>query len=206
MHTSTRLTSQSNGHFADRFQQFVLLLTLFALLTFNTSVLADSLTDRHIRAFIASMEELKTIEDELKEFELDEDDGLEGMPSMAQLVENMRDYPVYGRVETAVKKHGFSSVDAWAVTADRVIRAVISVHMEAHQADYRMEMMQLMEDLDSNPHMSAQQRQQMRDMIMQGQEWFDEFGNAPDADRRAIQPHLQRLIEVLELDIEDPDD
>lgn len=55
------------------------------------------------------------------------------------------------------------------------------------------EMAKAMEEINNNPHMSEAQKQQMRDMMGGAMSAMETASNAPEADKRALRPHLDAL-------------
>ena len=175
------------------------LLLLLLLAPFAAQ--AETLTDQTIRSFISSLETLQGMESEFDEMTEDfpAEKGERGgeMPDMSRIfsssIERMKGHDLYNRREDVVEQHGFANPESWAKTGDRIFQARSALEMGEQSNTMNQEMAKAMEEINNNPHMSEAQKQQMRDMMGGAMSAMETASNAPEADKRALRPHLDAL-------------
>lgn len=181
-------------------------------LAFTLSVLfplvaaAESLTDENVRAFINTLKDAETLEDDFDKLnqELpDADDGSE-MPDFSSIfsdsVAKMRGHEAYDRMEEIVEDHGFDSMEEWGATGDRVFQAWMAVEMEEQHPEMAREMAAAMDQINNNPNLSEAQKEQMRAMMGGATAAMENARNAPEADKEAVRPHMDELRTVTKSD------
>ncbi|HEY9119549.1 MAG TPA: hypothetical protein VIN33_07305 [Marinobacter sp.] len=184
-----------------------ILFTLACLLALSPlTVHAEALTDEKVRSFISSLETLQGMEDEFEELNEDlatEEDATE-MPDMSRIfsssVEKMKGHEMHDRLEEVVQQHGFSSPEEWGRTGDRIFQAWSALEMGEQSGQVDQEMAKAMEEIDNNPNMSEAQKQQMREMMSGAMSAYKQAANAPEADKRAVRPHIEALRGATESD------
>lgn len=179
-------------------------ICLFALASLNAR--AETLTDQTIRSFIGSLEQLQSMEDDFDELTEDlstEEENAE-MPDMSRIfsssVERMKGHDIYNRIEDVVQQHGFSSVEQWGKTGDRIFHAWSALEMGQQSGEMNQEMARAMEEINNNPNMSEAQKQQMREMMGGAMSALEQAANAPEADQQAVRPHMDALRSVTDAD------
>jgi hypothetical protein len=105
----------------------------------------------------------------------------------------MKGHELYDDLAKAVRSHGFSSPEQWGETGDRIFRAWSALEMGQQSGQMNQEMAKAMEEINNNPHMSEAQKQQMRDMMGGAKSMMDHASSAPEADKRAVRPHMEAL-------------
>ena len=185
------------------------LVPLLFLLSFAPfAAQAETLTDQTIRSFISSLETLQGMENEFDAMKEDfpAEKGGRGteMPDMSRIfsssIERMKGHDMYNRLEDVVEQHGFANPEAWAKTGDRVFQAWSALEMGEQSGEMNQEMAKAMEEINNNPHMSEAQKQQMRDMMGGAMSAMETASKAPEADKRALRPHLDALRSATESD------
>jgi protein-tyrosine-phosphatase len=184
-----------------------ILFTLACLLALSPlTVHAEALTDEKVQSFISSLETLQGMEDEFEELNEDlatEEDATE-MPDMSRIfsssVEKMKGHEMHDRLEEVVQQHGFSSPEEWGRTGDRIFQAWSALEMGEQSGQVDQEMAKAMEEIDNNPNMSEAQKQQMREMMSGAMSAYKQAANAPEADKRAVRPHIEALRGATESD------
>ncbi len=172
---------------------------LFALFTlFAVSSHAQSLSDQNISSFIESLKAAEKLEPEFEDLsgEMDgEDDG--SMPDFSRIfsdsLDELKGHEAYSRLEELARDHGFSNLDEWASTGDRVFRAWMAIEMEQQNPDARQEMNTALAEIENNPNMTAEQKAQMRAMMESAMGAMQSASNAPAADVEAVRPHVNAL-------------
>ncbi|MCL7942525.1 hypothetical protein [Marinobacter sp. ATCH36] len=163
------------------------------------SVHAETLTDQTVRSFISSLEDLQTMEDEFEDLteDLSAEEEAAEMPDMSRIfsssVEQMKGHDMYNQLEDVVQQHGFSSPEQWGQIGDRIFHAWSALEMGQQSGQVNQEMARAMEEIDNNPNMSEAQKQQMREMMGGAMSAFEQAASAPEADKQAVQPHMEAL-------------
>ena len=166
-----------------------------------------SLTDAQVKRFVASMEEVQQLFDEYDDLhEMDDDfDDFDGeidmtFPEnpMSDAIAEMRGHAVYNRLQGVVRKHGFSNVEQWAGTGDKVMMAFYSLLMEEAHPEAVAEMQAALREIDDNPYMGEAQKQEMRKMMESAMSHMSHLMDAPAADKAVVRPHMSELRRVLE--------
>lgn len=177
-----------------------ILLTLICLLSLSAlTAHAETLTDQTIRSFINSLETLQGMEEEFEELTDDLATGEDAgeMPDLSRIfsssVEQMKGHDMHNQLEDVVQQHGFTSTEQWGRIGDRIFHAWSALEMGDQSGDMNREMASAMEEINNNPHMSEAQKQQMRQMMGGAMSAFEQAANAPEADKRAVRPHLDAL-------------
>ncbi len=179
-----------------------LLAALGAFFIFAGEVLAadhEPLTDAKIKNFIASMEGVKALGQELdaagktQALEIDAlpKAGEEFRPYTKSVAALKAKHPDdHRRLAALVKEHGFS-VDSWAETGDRVMVAYV-----AEKAAERPESLAHAQAMD--PAMLSMVPPEMRAQMEGVMAMMEAVKNAPAADRAALRPHMAALDAELE--------
>ncbi|MBE01487.1 hypothetical protein [Marinobacter lutaoensis] len=177
-----------------------LLLILLALMPLSAR--AGELSAERVRGFIASLQALQTAfaEDQALPEDLSEppaDDGHLEMPDFSRIfsnaIEGLAGSPAYDRAEGIVESHGFADLSDWAGTGDRIYQAWMAIEMEQRAPQVTRDMAQAMAEIDNSPHLSAEQKAQMRAMMASAQHSVRQAQSAPAEDIAAIRPHLDAL-------------
>ena len=124
------------------------------------------------------------------------------MPDLSRVfsssLEQMKGHQMYGRLEDIVQQHGFASAETWGKAGDRIFQAWSALEMGEHSGQMNQEMAKAMEQINNNPNMSEAQKQQMRAMMGGATSAMEQAANAPEADKRAVQPFIDELRAVTE--------
>lgn len=170
----------------------VLALTL-SLVSFSAQ--AEKLTDNTIRSFITTLEKAQALESEFEELN-DEEGDVESVDMsriFSSSVENLKGKEAYGRLERLVKDNGFNNLNEWAATGDRIYGAWMAIEMEGQSPGFNQEMQKALADLENDPHMSDEQKAQMRSVMEVAVGTTQMASQAPSADIKAVRPHVKAL-------------
>lgn len=178
-------------------------LTLAFTLLFPLIAGADSLTDEQVRAFINTLKDAETLEDDFDDLNRELPAAGDGaMPDFSSIfsdsVKQMRGHASYERLEDIVEDHGFDSMEQWGTTGDRVFQAWMAIEMEQRHPEMAREMANAMDAINNNPNLTEAQKQQMRAMMGGATTAMDNARNAPEADKQAVRPHMDTLRSVTE--------
>ncbi|MDX1599457.1 hypothetical protein [uncultured Marinobacter sp.] len=180
-----------------------LVLALTLLLT-TSPLAADSLTNEKVRAFINTLQEAETLEDDFDQLneQMQGSRNPSDMPDFSSIfsdsVNQMRGHEAYNRMEDIVKNNGFDSMEDWGATGDRVFQAWMAIEMEDQHPQMAREMAAAMDEINNNPNLSEAQKEQMRSMMGGATAAMESARQAPAADKQAVRPHMQALRAVTE--------
>jgi len=176
-----------------RYRPIVAVLVLIlSLVSFGAH--AQELTDSTIRSFITTLEKAQAMEPEFEELnDTGNNEALDLSRIFSSAVEEMEGEEIYGRLEDLVQKNGFRNLDEWATTGDRIYRAWIAIEMKNQSPEFEKEMRSAMAEMDNNPHMSAEQKAQIRASMQTALGLTQKANDAPPADIEAVKPHMEAL-------------
>jgi hypothetical protein len=181
------------------------LALLISLLAFTAQ--ADSLSDTTIRAFIASMQDVQTLENQYAgtdQWPDDTEDNTDSMPDISRLfsdgLKEMKAYPVYAQFEKLIKNRGFSSAEQWASVGDRVFHAMMAIEMQSESPDMAQDVAEAMVEIENNPDMTAEQKAQIKAMMAGAMGVAQSVSKAPPADIKAVRPHMDALRTLMDSD------
>lgn len=162
---------------------------------------AEALTDSQVQSFLASLSAAQALEPELEaiqdEMEANAREADSEAPDFAHIfsntVRNMEGQPVYEQLEDIVQEHGFSDLQQWGLTGDRIFRAWMAIELQEQNPQAQQEIAEAMAEIENSPHMTETQKAQMRAMMEGAMGAMESARNAPPADIEAIRPHLDEL-------------
>ncbi len=91
-----------------------------------------------------------------------------------------------------VKRHGFSSVEEWAAVGDRAMRAFAAAQMKREMPEIDAQMAEMQKSL-AQSGMSKKQQEAMMQMVNSSRQTMQTFQDVPEADKKAVAPHLDRF-------------
>jgi len=179
-----------------------ILILCLAQFTFGVApASAEALTSDRVQSFLASLSAAQALEPELEaiqdEMEAEAMAADAPAPDFSQIfsntVRNMKGQPVYNRLEDIVQDHGFSDLQQWSRTGDRIFRAWMAIEMQEQAPQAQREIADALAEIENSPHMTETQKAQMRAMMEGAMGAMESAKNAPPADLEAIRPHLDEL-------------
>ena len=159
---------------------------------------AEPLTPSLIDRWITTMQQFQ--DQKVIEKDMDEGSDFEGDLDevMAQLaVEVRKSAPAM----VVIQKQGFSSANEWGDVSARIYRTFAAIHIEDDGAamEINQQMQQALRELDSNPHLTADQKAQMRQQMAAAGKTMASFtDNVSSADKAAVKARLQQLEQLFE--------
>lgn len=185
----------SQNHYSQHHRQLAVLLALALVLSLvSLRAHAEKLTDNTIRSFITTLEKAQAMEPEFEELDDKQDNKTPDMSRIfSSSIEEFKGEKIYDRLEDLVQDHGFRDVNDWATTGDRIYSAWIAIEMSDQSPALRKEMESALAEIESSPHMSAQQKAQMRASMETAIGFTQQASQAPAADIEAVKPHLEAL-------------
>ncbi|PAU81104.1 hypothetical protein CK501_05955 [Halovibrio salipaludis] len=173
------------------------------LLLVALPAMAQPLSDDRIERFLASLEDLESLGEQVENTDMFGDMGQEIQEQamrkgefrpMRMMVEKMRDHEMHDEFAAAVSDHGFQRPEDWADTGDRIMRAMAAMELKKHnRGDMQAEMGAMMEQMENNPNISEQQRKRMRQQMEQAMAGMKAMADAPEEDIEAVRPYRDRI-------------
>ncbi len=173
---------------------------------------ASSLTDAQVKKFVSSWNDVTTLLDDAydesedlygDDLDADNGDDLSLSTMMSDMVALIRGEPVYSQLRRLVRQHGFSSVNDWAQVGDKVMRAAFAIQLGDHAANMEKEMARALKDIDENPHLTEETKQDMKAAWKSNAAAMAELAATPEADKNAVRPHMGELEQMWGHDDED---
>lgn len=186
-------------------------LCLFVLaLLYVPSSIAQNLTDKSVRSFVEVMESMEPLQEKHKAFldsieEQSDDDEADLSTLMSSGIEDIKGHPVYDDLEDLVQEHGFSSVEDWAHTGDRVMNAWFALEMENQPQSMMQEMQAGMAEIENTPHLTAEQKAELKAMMQGTMNNLASVNKVPESSKALVKPYVQRLKAATKYDDEDDD-
>lgn len=128
----------------------------------------------------------------------DQDNGL----SPEAMIAELKAAGLYSDAESLLRKNGFKSPEAWADVQVRIMKAAMSLQMEAEaqNTDIQAEI----DKIKSNPDIPAEYKEQMIALMTSSQQMLKSLSNASAEDKAAVKPHLEKILMRLEqMDVEE---
>jgi hypothetical protein len=95
---------------------------------------------------------------------------------------------VAGEIQALLQPHGFSLAE-WGALGDRISRTYIALQMTA-AGDMTGQLNDTISQMESNPHLSVAQKNQIISGLMQTLDIFSMLSDAPEADVESLRPML----------------
>jgi hypothetical protein len=183
-----------------------LLLTLImgGLIFVGTpAVAADNLTDQQIKNFIATMDDMRIMAEEMSaegkdKFLNGKIQAMEGgeFTAYQQSAEVLKEElpEDYSQLQDMVKENGFSSVEDWAQIGDDVMAAYVTMQITPETR----EKMDMMKQMQGNPEMMAQMPSEAQQALAQSQAMIKAIENVPAENVEAIKPYREEIKTALD--------
>ncbi|MBT8400262.1 MAG: hypothetical protein KJO98_07285 [Rhodothermia bacterium] len=97
-----------------------------------------------------------------------------------------------GEVVDIVQDHGFSGLEDWARTGNRIFMAFMAVQMDVNKVDMEAGLAEALKQIE-NSDMTEDQKAQTRQMLMGANQMASIYANVPQADKKAVAPFLEKL-------------
>jgi len=181
-------------------------LTIGLMLLLSVSAQAEQpLNDKIINSWLSSLDALEAWSKKHEEAfsKLEENDQDNGM-SPESMIAELKAAGLYSDAAALLRKYGFKSPEDWADVQVRIMKAVMSLQMEAEAQ--HTDMQAEIEKIRKNSDIPAEYKEQMIAMMESSKKMLEEMSNAAPEDKAAVKPHLDKIISRLEqMDVEGDD-
>ncbi|WP_291327379.1 hypothetical protein [Desulfovibrio sp. UCD-KL4C] len=170
-------------------KKMLLTITLILSLT-SLSYAASPLTSDQIERVITTMKQLAPhmdqIDKEMNAAVTSHNDTLD--PKMMKK-ECALIYSYSAEAKQIIENNGFSEL-TWSETYSRVLKAFVSIAMEQQQTDVTDNMSAAIAQIDSDPDMSPEQKDAMKQQMKAVMQAAESMRQAPKADIEAVRPYF----------------
>ena len=143
-----------------------------------------ALTGANVRNVIDTLKELKK--------EVDKDNAY-NFEEMTQLEAYTKSQEMQNKYLNILKRHEFADPNEWQETVMRVFNAYGTYKMQQQSPAMVAQMQQAIAQIESNPSLTDQQKQQMLQMMQQSNQSMRAFVDASSADVKAVKPFVAEI-------------
>lgn len=169
---------------------------ILTCLLISPTAFAQSLTEKTVRSFLDSLQAAEPVmmehEEELEAL-ADQSDDTDFSAIFSSGLEQMKGHAMYQDLESLVKRHGFSSIEQWAKTGDQIFQAWFALEMDEQRPAAQQEMQQALAEIESSPHMTPEQKEQMKAMMGSAMTTMNQASDVPSETKRAVRPFMDEL-------------
>ncbi|TDJ62287.1 MAG: hypothetical protein E2O37_11090 [Proteobacteria bacterium] len=144
----------------------------------------SALTRANVRNVIDTLTELKK--------EVDKDNAY-NFEEMTQVDAYTKSQAMQNKYLNILKRHEFADPNEWRETVMRVFIAYSAYKMQLQSPEMTAQMRQAMAQIESNPSLTDQQKQQMLQMMQQSNQSVRAFVDASSNDVEAVKPFVAEI-------------
>lgn len=182
--------------------RIICFLVISLLITFSISAqTSDFLTPQKVESFVESFRDLREIGKKYDAQEIMNPD-ISGGDSMARAanpfsaaITHMQGHRAYNEMLAAINRHGYSDLQQWGTTGDRIMRAFAANSMETELPQVDEQMKQALEQIE-NSNLTDTQKKAMLQMMQLSTQAMDSYTDVSETDKAAVLPFMS-AIEVL---------
>lgn len=183
----------------DQLKPLLTLLLLCTSLIAHTNAMAIELSDKVIDSWIKSqsgLEEWGKTNQANFESETSADQSSPTSMTPQDMIAPLKSAGLYDSANKLVQSYGFSSIDEWAEITLRITKAAAAIEFKAHPE--MMDSSQL-DALRNSEDLSPEHKKMLSEAIEQNQAIVkDILDNANETDIQAVEPHLERILQMME--------
>ena len=177
----------------------IIIVVTSLLFTVSTSTRgAELLTPQNIEGYIDSVRDLQGISkkygaEKIVIPDISSGGSMAGAASpFSMAIAQMQGQQVYNEMLEVIKRHGFSDLDIWGTTADRIMRAFAANSMKTELPQMDEQMQQALEQIEKS-NMTDAQKDAMRQIMQSSSQMMDVYANVPETDKAAVLPFMSDL-------------
>jgi len=144
----------------------------------------SALTRANVRNVIDTLKELKK--------EVDKDNAY-NFEEMTQLEAYTKSQEMRNKYLNILKRHEFADPNEWQETVMRVFNAYGAYKVQQQSPEMAAQMRQAMAQIENNPSLTDQQKQQLLQMMQQSNQSVRAFVDASSADVKAVKPFVAEI-------------
>ena len=177
----------------------IIIVVTSLLFTVSTSARgAELLTPQNIEGYIDSVRDLQEISkkygaEKLVSPDISSGGSMAGAANpFSTAIAQMQGQQAYNEMLEVIKRHGFSDLDKWGTTADRIMRAFAANSMKTELPQMDEQMQQALEQIEKSD-MTDEQKDAMRQMMQSSIQMMDIYADVPETDKAAVLPFMSDL-------------
>ena len=178
----------------------VIIIVVTSLL-FTVSAFAQTgapLTPQNVKGFIDSVRNIQEISkkygaEKIVNPDISTGGSMAGAASpFSTAIAQMQGQQAYNEMLEVIKRHGFSDLDQWGTTADRIMRAFAANSMKTGLPQMDEQMQQALEEIDKS-NMTDAQKDAMRQLMQSSRQMMDVYADVSEADKAAVLPFMPAI-------------
>ena len=177
----------------------IIIVVTSLLFTVSTSARgAELLTPQNIEGYIDSVRDLQEISkkygaEKLVSPDISSGGSMAGAVSpFSMAIAQMQGQQAYNEMLEVIKRHGFSDLDKWGTTADRIMRAFAANSMKTELPQMDEQMQQALEQIEKS-NMTDAQKDAMRQIMQSSSQMMDVYADVPETDKASVLPFMSDL-------------
>ena len=178
----------------------IIIVVTSLLFTVSTSAQsAELLTPQNIEGYIDSVRDLQEISkkygaEKIVNLDISSGGSMAGAASpFSMAIAQMKGQQAYNEMLEVIKRHGFSDLDKWGTTADRIMRAFAANSMKTELLPQMDEQMQQALAQIEKSDMTDEQKDAMRQMMQSSIQMMDIYADVPETDKAVVLPFMSDL-------------
>jgi hypothetical protein len=104
-------------------------------------------------------------------------------------ITRMQGHHAFNEMQETILKHGFSDVQSWGATGDRIMKAFAANSMETEMPQMDEQMKQALEQIEKS-NMTKEQKEGMRQMMQSSMQMMNSYENVSETDKAAVLPYM----------------
>ncbi len=165
-----------------------------ALSLFCPTAWAGGLSEKDVKRFVATMEDLKPLFDQYTDEIEDDGDASSTARIVSDWTANLREQR---QAEAILARHGFE-FESWSTVAQQVTHAYLAVKLGADGEDVVGQLRQNMAEIEASKDVPPEYKAQILDQMKQGMQEFEKLLDTDPADQAAVKPFVADLDRVFE--------
>ena len=171
-----------------------LLITLVFVSIFCAYAQEDSetikITTAEVKRFVTSFPEIKTDLEAIDVQYVQSDNNI----TMPEGVE------ILNKVNKIVQKHGYTDYTNFLVEAGTILSAYTAVELGRESGSVQPEIQEAIDEIEKNPHYTAEQKKQMKDMLIQTSKTMEDYSKSASTDENVavVKPYVDQIRQMLE--------
>ncbi len=169
------------------------------LFTFSSfAQAAEFLTPQSVEGYIISIRDLQEIgkkygAEEIVNPDISGSDSMAGGVSpFSTAINQMQGHQAYNEMLAVIKRHGFSDLQQWGTTGDRIMRAFAANSMQTGLPQMDEQMQQALEQIEKSD-MTDAQKDDMRQIMQSSMQMMDIYADVPETDKAAVLPFMSAI-------------
>ncbi len=177
----------------------VIIVVTSLLFTVSTSAQsAELLTPQNIEGYIDSVRDLQEISKKYGAEKIVNPDNSSGgsmtgaASPFSTAIAQMQGQQANDEMLEVINRHGFSDLDQWGTTADRIMRAFAANSMKTGLPRMEEQMQQALEQIEKS-NMTDTQKDAMLQIMQSSSQMMDIYADVPETDKAAVFPFMSDL-------------